>query len=625
MKYLQSRPTLSARPFITPAALWSAVAQRSEDTALDAPRPCSVRTCLTAAFVALAFLSPSLAAEPPIGTNQTPADWRAEKRLIDLHLHINYTPDHLTRAVKILDQAGIGLGVNLSGSTVTSKDGAPSAFERNKKLADALFPGRFLHYMNLDYSGWDEPDFAERAIKQIEEGHRLGAAGLKEYKRLGLNLKDKSGKLIRIDDPKLDGVWKRCGELNMPISIHVADPKAFWEPYNDTNERWTELKDHRGWWFGDPNVHPPRMELLDALSRVIERHPKTKFVCVHFANNAEDLDWVERSLDKYPNMMADLAARIPEIGRHAPEKVRRLFIKHQDRIVFGTDFQVYNQLTLGSGGSGPAPTDDHARVFFEKHWRWLETNDRDFEHMTPIQGDWKISAIGLPHSVLRKIYFDNALQLLARSVPYSVCKVGKAGADLKLNHLDADAWDKAPLTRLEFGTREYKAHPESATALRALYTSDSLFLRYDAPYKELRTFEPPRFNSERVGLWDRDVVEAFIGTDPNNERLYYEFEVAPTNEKLDLVITPEIPDVVKRLEWDSNWESFVKIDEANKTWTTVMRIPLKALHPDGAKPGTRWRANFYRIDRASNAFLAWNPTLTGSYHTPARFGWMEFE
>ena len=97
--------------------------------------------------------------------------------------------------------------------------------------------------MNLDYSEWDRPDFGERAARQIEEGKRLGAAGFKESKRLGLYLKDKSGKLIAIDDPKLDPVWKKCGELGMPVSIHVADPKAFWLPYDENNERWIELSE----------------------------------------------------------------------------------------------------------------------------------------------------------------------------------------------------------------------------------------------------------------------------------------------------------------------------------------------------------------------------------------------
>ena len=443
-------------------------------------------------LLSLPFLALPLshAAELRLGTNQTPADWRAEKRLIDLHQHIGYTPERLKRAVKIMDASGIGIGVNLSGGTVTSTNNALSAFEHNSKLADALFPGRFLHYMNLDYTGWDEPDFAERAVKQVEEGFRLGAAGLKEFKRLGLYLKDKSGKLLRVDDPKLDGVWKRCGELGMPISIHVADPKAFWEPYNDKNERWTELKDHKDWWFGDPNVYPPRMEIVEALSRVIARHPKTTFVCLHFANNAEDLDWVEQALDKYPNMNADLAARIPEIGRHAPEKVQRLFTKHQDRILFATDFQVYARLTLGSGGSGPGPTDQDAEIFYEKHWRWLETNDRNFDHMTPIQGDWKISAIGLPNDVLRKIYFDNAQRLLARSL-FHTCKAVRIESPLKLDDLQSSAWDKAKTTRMEYGSLDSKPQLQSSTAVRALYTADSLFLRYDAPYTKLSTFEPP--------------------------------------------------------------------------------------------------------------------------------------
>jgi predicted TIM-barrel fold metal-dependent hydrolase len=574
-------------------------------------------------FIAVALLLAStLHAGARFGTNQSPADWRGEKRVIDMHLHINSTAEHLARAVKIMDTAGIGVGVNLSGGTVTPKNGGPSDFERNKKLADELAPGRFVQYMNLDYAEWDEPDFAERAVKQVEEGHRLGAAGLKEYKRLGLYLRDKNKKLIKIDDPKLDGVWRRCGELGLQISIHVADPKAFWEPYDDKNERWTELMDHKNWWFGDPAVFPPRMDLVEALNRVIGRHPKTTFVCVHFANNSEDLDWVERSLDKYPNMMADVAARIPEIGRQAPEKVRRLFTKHADRIVFGTDFQVYNRLTLGSGGSGPAPTDDDALDFFEKHWRWFESNDRDFAHMTPIQGDWTISAIGLSDSVLRKIYFDNARKLLARSLPFPVCYASRDE-----NHASAvedEFWEEGSHSRLEYGSFDSKAFPESGTLIRARYTSSHLYLRFDAPYSELSTFDPPRLESERVGLWDRDVVEAFIGTDPKNPKVYYEFEVAPTNEKLDLVISPEIPDVAKRLEWNSGFESVVKLDEKQKVWTTVMRIPLRALSDEPVKPGTRWRINFYRIDRAGGAFLAWNPTLTRSFHAPERFGWLEF-
>jgi len=306
------------------------------------------------------------------------------------------------------------VGVELSGGTVTHAKGQPSEFEATKALADHEFPGRFLEYMNLDYSDWDAPDFAKKAVAQVEEGARLGAAGLKEFKRLGLFLRDKRGALYKIDDPRLDPMWHALGTLGMPVSIHVADPRAFWLPYDANNERWTELKDHPRWWYGDPKRYPPREELLAALERVVTRHPEPTFVCVHFGNNAEDLEWVDAQLDKHPNMLVDIAARVPEIGRHDPAKVRALFVKHQDRIFFATDFQVYDRLILGSGGNGPPPTDEDAIVFFEKHWRFFETGDRDFPHMTPIQGDWTISGIDLPPEVLEKVYFGNAEKLLAK-------------------------------------------------------------------------------------------------------------------------------------------------------------------------------------------------------------------
>jgi hypothetical protein len=339
--------------------------------------------------------------------------WRADRRLIDMHTHIDPTPEHMGAAVHVMDAAGIGVAVNLSGGRTTHAKNQASELEQVKGFADTRFPGRFLEYMNLDYTGWDSPGFAASAVAQVEEGARLGAAGFKEFKRLGLYQRDGKGKLIAIDDARLDPMWKRLGELGMPVSIHVADPKAFWEPYDEHNERWTELKDHPRWWFGDPKKFPPRMDLLAALERVVARHPETTFVCVHMANNAEDLGWVAAQLDAHPNMMADIAARVPEFGRGDPDKVRAFFVKYADRILFATDFQVYDRMILGSGGSGPAPTEQDAIGFYRTHWRFFETTDRDFPHMTPIQGNWTISGIHLPADVLGKVYFGNAEKLLA--------------------------------------------------------------------------------------------------------------------------------------------------------------------------------------------------------------------
>ncbi|MDH7502696.1 MAG: amidohydrolase family protein [Verrucomicrobiota bacterium] len=554
-------------------------------------------------------------------TQKQAQEWRAERRLVDMHQHVDYREDHLRRCIGIMDKVGIGLVVNLSGGAVTHAPGETSEFERNRQSADKLFPGRFLHYFSLDYNGWDEPDWPERAVAQVNEAFRLGAAGLKEYKRLGLYLRDRTGKLIQVDDPKLDAVWKRCGELGMPVSIHVADPQAFWKPYNESNERWKELKDHPSWWFGDTNKYPSFEALVTALNRVIGRHPQTTFVCVHFANNAEDLDWVERSLDKYPNMMADLAARIPEIGRHDPARVRRLFLKHQDRILFGTDFQVYDRLILGSSGKEPPPTDDAACAFFAKHWRWLETTDRQFEHMTPIQGDWKIDAIGLPPYVLRKIYFDNARRLLLRSLPAPVVRAVKIKRDFKPDGKLAEAvWQKASAVHIECTLKEGRACPELSTVARVLWSDRYLYIGFESPYSELTVFMPPNLKTERLGLWDKDVVEAFIGADPANRNHYTEFEVAPTGEKLDLVL--DLP--AKDFAWSSGFDAAVQVDRQRRVWTTEMRIPLAALSSKPPAPGDRWSLNLYRHDIAHGVFLAWNPTGTASAHTPTRFGVLEF-
>ena len=553
-----------------------------------------------------------------------PEQWRQEHRIIDLHQHVNGTEEHVRRWLRIMDRVGVGVGVNLSGGTVTAKPGELSAFERTQALTERLAPGRAVLYFNLDYTGWDQPGFAERAIEQVNRAHALGAAGLKEYKRLGLFLRDQQGQLIRIDDPRLDGVWKRCGELGLPVSIHVADPKAFWLPYTAQNERWKELKDHRNWWFGDPKQFPTREKLLEALDRVILRHPKTTFVCVHFANNAEDLAWVDRKLTEHPNMHADLAARIPELGRHDPEALRQLFTRHQDRILFATDFQVYEKLILGSSGDAEKPTDEDAATFFAKEWRWLETRDRNWPHMTPIQGDWSISAIGLPPEVLRKIYFDNARRLLVRSLPFTTVRAHRIARDFKPDgRLREREWSRATPFRLEQEAVDGRARPEISTTCRVLWSNRFLYLAYECPFTELTDFGKAR-SGERVSkegsLWDKDVVEFFCAPDPSQLNHYTEYEWAPNNEALDLRLRRPESDFA----WSSGMEWQVRVDRGRKVWTSEVRIPLSALSETAPKVGTRWRANLYRIDRAHRAFLASNPLLSGSFHTPERFGWLEF-
>ena len=326
----------------------------------------------------------------------------ARMRKIDVHTHLS----HFSTAtiIELMDEVGLDFMANMSGGVLGY------GLEVNLEISRRT-NWRILQFDNVDWDLVDQPDFGAQAAEQLRIAVALGARGLKIQKALGLEVRTKDGVLLRVDDARLDPLWAAAGDLGVPVLIHVADPKAFWNPPTPDNERYDELRVHPHWSFHGPK-YPPRMELLDALNRVIARHPRTNFITAHFGNNAEAIDWVADCMRRYPNMYVDTAARIPEIGRHPPEKVRKMFIEFAGRILFGTDLGLSpGHLMLGSSGEDE-PTYPDAVRFYKTTWRWFETNDRQFEHMTPIQGKWKIDAIGLPHDVLKKIYYENAARLL---------------------------------------------------------------------------------------------------------------------------------------------------------------------------------------------------------------------
>jgi predicted TIM-barrel fold metal-dependent hydrolase len=210
-------------------------------------------------------------------------------------------------------------------------------------------------------------------------------------------VKDKSGRVVPIDDERLDPVWARCGELGMPVLIHSADPIAFFMPVDRRNERWMQLKRHPDWSFH--GVEFPRYEeVLAQHNRVVKRHPKTTFVSAHLANSGENLVQLARWLDQMPNLYVDLSGRVSELGRQ-PYAARTFLIQYQDRVLFGTDRY-----------PGRADQPRH-RVYY----RFLETADEYFkyyDHPFPPSGDWRIYGVFLPDEVLSKIYAGNADRIL---------------------------------------------------------------------------------------------------------------------------------------------------------------------------------------------------------------------
>jgi predicted TIM-barrel fold metal-dependent hydrolase len=325
--------------------------------------------------------------------------------VIDAHNHlgVQFGGDWSRRGAgelaAVLDAAGIERLVDLDG-------GWGDGLRREIERWQAPLPGRVAVFAGLDYERWtSDPRFGETEATRLREGVAAGARGLKVWKLLGLRARDPHGRLVAVDDERLDPLWAVAGELRVPVTIHVADPVAFFEPLDERNERWEELHAHPDWHFwptrppgrSDLDGFPPFDELIDGLEAVVVRHPGTTFIGAHLGCAAEDLARVATILERAPNFNVDLAARIAELGRQP--YTARDFIEHwADRVLFGTDM---------------APD----AAWWAVYYRFLETADESFAYDVdddepPSQGRWRIHGLHLPDAVLRRVYHDNAARLI---------------------------------------------------------------------------------------------------------------------------------------------------------------------------------------------------------------------
>jgi predicted TIM-barrel fold metal-dependent hydrolase len=311
---------------------------------------------------------------------------KAKYYVIDVHNHVNDAEgidEHMPpeQVIKVMDDTNVKMVVILTGMWG----------DKLQRVIDEMvkpYPGRFIVFEQIDFSKIDDPNFSQEMVAQLDDSVRRGARGLKQLKDLGLTDRDKSGKLIPIDDPRLDPIWEEAGRLGIPVSIHSTDPEAFFHPIDNKNERYEELLSHPDWSFYGPQF-PSKEDLLAARDRMFAKHPHTTFVALHVANWPENLDYVSGLLDKLPNVMVEFGAREAELGRQ-PRRAREFFLKYQDRIMFGTD----NSMDA---------------AMYRNHFRWLETADESFDYWGyPGQGRWKIYGMELPDAVLEKIYHKNA-------------------------------------------------------------------------------------------------------------------------------------------------------------------------------------------------------------------------
>ena len=289
----------------------------------------------------------------------------------------------------LLDEAGVTRYVDLDGGW-----GESILQDHLEKLKPV---GRFQVYGGVDWGKWQELGgrFPEYAASRLEVQRSWGADGCKIWKHLGLHVSDEKGLRVKVDDLRLDPIWETAGRLGMPVMVHVADPVAFFDPIDETNERWEEIGANPDWAFTSPPF-PPFISILEGLANVVASHPQTTFIGAHVGCYAENLEWVGAMLDRYPNYYIDISARIGELGRQ-PYSARKFFIKYADRILFGLD-----------GGPNPEA--------YRLVYRFLETDDEYFNYNAgeiPMQGRWFVHGLFLPDEVLEKVYKKNAEKIIA--------------------------------------------------------------------------------------------------------------------------------------------------------------------------------------------------------------------
>jgi predicted TIM-barrel fold metal-dependent hydrolase len=309
---------------------------------------------------------------------------RAKFPFIDVHSHQrNMGSKYLKKLASEMDIMNMGAMVNLSGG---SGKAINDAFVNIKANGN----NRFFVFANVNFSDIGTVGWGEKAAAQLEADVKAGASGLKIFKSLGFSVKDNNGNRVAVDDPRIDPVWAKCGELGIPVLIHSADPKQFWEPFDANNERWLELKTRPGRKREADNPVPWET-IIQEQHNIFKKHSNTTFIAAHMGWYANDLKYLGGLLDAMPNMVVEIGAVIAELGRQ-PKMANWFFNKYQDRVLFGKD--------------------SYQPAEYPTYFRVLESGDEYFPYYKKYHAYWKMYGLALPDEILKKLYYKNAIRII---------------------------------------------------------------------------------------------------------------------------------------------------------------------------------------------------------------------
>jgi len=361
------------------------------------------------------------------------APYRTSYRVIDVHHHWDQPDPYAVKArLQMLDRAGVAAVTNLDAGRV---DGTLPAWAEVRNA----HPGRvalFPKFTKVDFEKIGEAGFFDGLVRELEKAAALGAKGVKIWKDLGMVIRDVDGRLLRIDDPRLDPFWAKCGELGLVVFIHAADPKEYWSPLTYNSLHYGHRKEEEQY-YRMPGM-PRWEELIAQRDAVLGRHPKTTFIGAHMGSMTFDLAGLSERLERYPNFHVECGARLRILGRLNPKAVRDFFVKHQDRVLFGTDIGGFlvrhktpsrNILVYGvddpdwvrfdpRDAEAVARWQDKQILFYSRHFEYFETDRIDLLEPFGFGRDWmRLAGLKLPPEVLEKLYHANAERLIPSLAP----------------------------------------------------------------------------------------------------------------------------------------------------------------------------------------------------------------
>lgn len=311
---------------------------------------------------------------------------KAKYTAIDMHSHpYPSSEEEVAKWVETMDASGIEKTIVLTMATGAKFDSLVQVYSK--------FQGRFDLWCGFDYTGYQESGWSDKAVAELERCSAMGARGVGELGDKGEGLLYSTPTQaygLHINDARMKPLIEKCGELNMPINIHVAEPYWMYLPMEKDNDglmnayTWRIEKSKE-----DMLMHD---ELVSSLERAVRDNPNTTFIACHYANCSYDLSILGDMLDQYPNLYADISARYAEIGP-IPRAAKAFIEKYSDRLLYGTDMGTNKEM-------------------YNITFRMLESSDEHFYEIEQFNYHWALNGLDLSDQTLKKLYYENAKSII---------------------------------------------------------------------------------------------------------------------------------------------------------------------------------------------------------------------